>query len=506
MRTKLLLTFSLLCTFTALHAQPRADQVWLGGYQKNHDLGGVHGHRYHFMSSPTILTYQSMPYGFAGGCNTSIADQNGNLLFYTNGQAVVNRDMKLMPDGLGINDGEWARLFWPEKIYGYPGKQDILILPDPASATGYYLIHKTPVYDPIGYDSTEIRMSYIDMALDGGRGDLVFKNRYFYTRQDLLFSYLTAIRHQNRRDWWILQPAHGRAIKTFLLDTEGFKSMPDQDPQAFFTPRNSSSGGTAKFSPDGTKYAFYNIHDHLLIYDFDRTTGQLSFRESIVPVDTSGEYIFCSLEWSPSSRYIYTSTDVYLHQLDMWEPDPAKKVRLIDIYNGTKDPFSTDFYLMAQGPDCKIYMVPGSGSYSIHVINKPDEAGKACDFVQNGIKLPTAGGGLPNYPRFRVDETEKCNPGISSVFGHEVYYRRPLDVFPNPASDHVYIRGGLPVRAGTLVITDVYGRRLSELTIDNYQLPDHIELGHLPAGSYNIEIYPDHNPDRIYYGTQIVKL
>lgn len=109
--TKLLFFSGLFFLVTALHAQPRADQVWLGGYQKNHDIGGVHGHRYNFMSSPTILTYQSMPYGFAGGCNTSIADQNGNLLFYTNGQAVVNRDMKLMPDGLGINDGEWARLF-----------------------------------------------------------------------------------------------------------------------------------------------------------------------------------------------------------------------------------------------------------------------------------------------------------------------------------------------------------------------------------------------------------
>jgi len=448
-----------------------------------------------------------MPYGFAGGCNTSIADQNGNLLFYTNGQAVVNRDMKLMPDGLGINDGEWARLFWPEKIYGYPGKQDILILPDPASATGYYLIHKTPVYDPIGYDSIEIRMSYVDMALDGGRGDLVFKNQYFYTGQDLLSSYLTAIRHQNRRDWWILQPAHGRAIKTFLLDTEGIKSMPDQDPGVYFIREKSSSTGTARFSPDGTKYAFYNIHDHLLIYDFDRSTGQLTLQDRIMPIDTIGSDLYGSVEWSPNSRYIYTVIGFHLHQVDSQETDPAKKVRLIDTNIGNTEPFSPEFLLMAQGPDCRIYMTPAAGTYSIHVINKPDELGKACDFVQNGIILPNSNGGtLPNFPRFRVDETEKCNPGISSVFGHEVYYRRPLDVFPNPASDHVYIRGGLPVRAGTLVITDVYGRRLSELTIDNYQLPDHIELGHLPAGSYNIEIYPDHNPDRIYYGTQIVKL
>jgi hypothetical protein len=88
---------------------------------------------------------------------------------------------------------------------------------------------------------------------------------------------------------------------------------------------------------------------------------------------------------------------------------------------------------MAQGPDCKIYMSPANGSYSLHVINKPDEHGKACDFVQNGIKLPNSNGGsLPNFPRFRVDEKEKCNPGITSLFGEQVYFRRNLNVFPNP--------------------------------------------------------------------------
>ncbi len=54
------------------------------------------------------------------------------------------------------------------------------------------------------------------------------------------------------------------------------------------------------------------------------------------------------MEWTPNSRYIYTVIDWYLYQVDTREADPAKKVRLIDTYHGTKDPFSTEFFLMAQ--------------------------------------------------------------------------------------------------------------------------------------------------------------
>lgn len=483
--------------------QPRADYIWMGGYQTDAVSGALVGHKYDFASSPPSITAQKMPYGIAGRSNASICDTEGRLLFYTNGQGVVNRNMMLMPHGRGINDGEWARRFWPDATLGYPGPQDILILPDPASESGYYLIHKTPVYYADGYDSIEIRMSYVDMTLDGGLGDVVFKNLYFYTGQDLLFSYLTAIRHQNKRDWWILQPTHSRAVKTFLLDPGGIKSMPDQDSGVIFT----NEAGTARFSPDGTKYAFYNEVNNLLIYDFDRSTGRLTLTDHVVPIDTTGAYIFSSVEWSPNSRYIYTVINWYLYQVDTRETDPAKKVRLIDTYNGTKDPYSTDFFLMAQGPDCRIYLTPGAGTYSIHVINKPDEPGKACDFVQNGIKLPNSNGGtLPNFPRFRVDEAEKCNPGITSVFGHEVYYRRDLEAYPNPATDHITIRLPVTVTSGRLVVADVYGRPLIEESFGHTGPPGRVDVSHLPPASYHIEIYPDDNPDRIYYGTQIVKL
>ncbi len=162
---------------------------------------------------------------------------------------------------------------------------------------------------------------------------------------------------------------------------------------------------------------------------------------------------------------------------------------------------------MAQGPDCKIYMSPANGSYSLHVINKPDEHGKACDFVQNGIKLPNSNGGsLPNFPRFRVDEKEKCNPGITSLFGEQVYYRKALHVYPNPSNGLFHFKDFSHSSACHLYVSDIHGNEVYKALIPAGQSPVSVDISHMPAGRYNIEIYPSENKEKIFFGVQVVKM
>ena len=270
------------------------------------------------------------------------------------------------------------------------------------------------------------------MTRDNGLGDVITKNQIFDDSKIFLSSYLTAVNHQNGSDWWVLHaPIEDSVFHTYLIDSDGFRIDQIQNSHHFFTRNHTSASGTAKFSPDGTKYALYNEVDGLLIYDFDRSTGKLDFQERIIPYIHTGPSVFCSVEWSPNSRFLYTASSQFLHQIDLWEDDiQADGIRLIDTYDGTQDPFSTTVFLMAQAPDCKIYMCPTSGTRSYHVIKKPNELGIACEFVQNGVKLPQLSnfGGMPNFPRFRVDEEEKCDPTLTSIFGDAVYYRRDLTV------------------------------------------------------------------------------
>lgn len=208
--------------------------------------------------------------------NASVSNSEGDLLFYTNGCSVLDADGNQMPNGDSLNYNEWVDIFSvPNCEYGYIGIQDILILNDPSDEDAYYIIQKTKIYGGNGVndkDSVLFAYSYVDMTLNNGLGDVVQKNQQFYERGNLLRGYLTAIRHENKKDWWIIQPVvEDSLILTFLLDENGISKIGEYNSHHFFSTSHSGTTGTAKFSPDGTKYALYNYYDNLQVYDFALT-------------------------------------------------------------------------------------------------------------------------------------------------------------------------------------------------------------------------------------------
>lgn len=473
--------------------------------------GGVDGHKLDFNKKGMKPERQHLGLGHTGN-STSICDEEGNLVFYFNGQGVLNRDHEVMPNGDSINSGRWQEIYWPDPYYGYPGFQNCIILPDPVYELGYYLFHTTIIYYPQQRrDSIEFRYTYIDMAMDGGRGDVTVKNQKIYERENLIYCYLTAIRHENKEDWWIILPLEGTSYLTYLVTGEGIVRYPDQEAHVSFDWDRSNASGTARFSPDGTKYALYNYYDQLHLYDFDRSTGSLSNHQKIFiyPQDSVNrdDLLFSSAEWSPNSRFVYTANSWSLHQVDTWEDDPQNGIRFIDRYNGTLDPFETMIFLMVQGPDCKIYISPKNGAYSLHVINRPDELGKECGFVQNAVKLPnTNSGTMPNFPRFRVDEEDKCDPAITSVLNEAVYYRRALEVFPTPSTGIFTVRLSEPVGKGTLVITNMQGQVIHQKIWEAAVTTERLDISGFPAGHYTIEVFPAENRERVFYGGKVVKV
>jgi hypothetical protein len=486
----------------------KEDYHWLGGIETNIS-GGINGYILNFNEKPTLPEYIDLSLGFTDN-NASISDKEGNLLFYFNGCAVFNKYGEVMPNGDSINAGVWFDKFWKDCRYGYPGFQDVLIINDPKNNDAFYLFHKPNIYYP-NIDSLQLQYTYIDMRKENGYGDVTSKNNKYYETENPMYSYFTGIKHQNKNDWWLIQPIKDDSIfLTFLLSKNGIERKGNQKTSQYFDDFRSSASGNAKFSPDGTKYALYNYYDQLHLYDFDRNTGILSNHKKIKIYDPDSInrnlYIFSSVEWSPNSRFIYCASSFNLHQVDTWNVNMEEAIVHIDKYNGTLDPFQTRFFLMAQAPDCKIYMTPKNGSYSIHVINKPDELGKACDFVQNGIKLPAQNSGtLPNFPRFRVDEEQKCDPTITSVFGEAVYFRKNLEVYPNPSFGLFTIKIPEAIVKANVVVSNINGQVLLQKKIDN-SIIEEVDITSFPAGRYNIDVYPEENKKKIFYGKQVIKI
>ena len=506
-----LVTILIICS-TLLYSQSKQDYIWFFGLDEEPNVPGTQAYRFDFNLKPFEVIKSENGIGFAQN-NASICDKDGNLLFYTNGCAVLNRDAKIMPNGDSLNYDIWQDLSGHNQCkYGYPGTQNSIILNDPGDENNYYLLHKPYVFENWeNYNQMYIWYSKVDINLDNGKGDVTDKNIVLYDERQSLSSYLTAIRHANGKDWWIIQPLlEDSLFLTFLLTKEGFERHPNQNTNQYFNLYRSGASGTAGFSPDGSKYALYNFYDQLHVYDFDRETGKLSNHVKVEiynPDSIDVEDVrFNSVEWSPNSRFIYTASRLNLHQIDTWEENLQDGVRLIGEYDGTQNPFYNTFFLMAQGPDCRIYMCSTSGNETYHVINKPDELGAACDFVQNGIKLPyEAGfGSMPNFPRFRVDEVEKCDPTIVSVFGDYVWYRRDIKVWPNPSTGIFNIE--LPdVGAGIMVVTNINGQVLFEKDVSNIIKDERIDITKYPDGRYNVEFwsYKTSN-DRVFYSTQVV--
>ena len=260
---KKIIIFIFLYVPILLMAQKKGDYIWLGGIDVYESLGYVEGYYLDYNqinSSPIFHTYK---YGFDRN-NASICDAEGQLLLYTNGCAVMNRYHEVMPNGEGINKGEWYDKYWKDCKYGHPGYQDVLILPDPGYKDGYYVFHKFRVDNPGGEALLKLMYTYVDMSSDGGKGTVVNKNVPYLTDTFINYSYFTSIQHANQRDWWNVLPAREDSVFiNFLLDEEGIHGPFYQDAATYFFARVNAAG-TARFSPDGSKYNQLDIVYHIL--------------------------------------------------------------------------------------------------------------------------------------------------------------------------------------------------------------------------------------------------
>ena len=274
MKYFILLFLTLTFLYTNSFAQNKQDYVWLFGLDHTPSLVDK-GYRIDFNVKPFTIQVTNNGIGFAQN-NASICDKDGNLLFYTNGCAVLNKEANIMPNGDSINEDIWKKLTgWDNCEGGYPGTQNIIILDDPGNVDSgrslYYIIHKPRVFNG-WYDDplNQLRYTIVDMDMDGGLGDVTtIKDSTFYKQKQVLSSYLTAIRHQNGRDWWILQPLEeDSSFVYFLLTKDGIELEGNQNSHEYFKKSLTSSAGTARFSPDGSKYALYTYNNQLNIYNF----------------------------------------------------------------------------------------------------------------------------------------------------------------------------------------------------------------------------------------------
>ncbi|MBX2929905.1 MAG: T9SS type A sorting domain-containing protein [Saprospiraceae bacterium] len=422
------------------------------------------------------------------GANAAMSDQDGNLLFYTNGISVANAQHQIMPNGDGLSP---QGTFGFEDI-GLPIPQGALALPLPGHEHQFVLFHEGISFSGTGLAASPLYYSMIDMSLDGGAGDVFVKNEVLSNN---IFDYgkLTAIRHANGRDWWVIAYEHtSDRLRRFLLTPEGITDAGSALEGAGLHPGE----GQAVFSPDGALYAQISfsvsnagLFAYIDILSFDRCTGEFSILEQIaIPVPTGGYY---GIAFSPDSKLLYVSLTFMIIQFDVTAADIFASKDTVAITDGVfvpgieGDSFPAVFSYGQLAPDGKIYFGTDFLPY-FHVIAHPDTPGAGCEVIERAVQLPYLNMAGPNFPNFNLGvlQGSPCDSIISSSTTHwPLAETEPLHIFPNPAHGHFTV--ALTAPATRLRLYDSMGRQVLVQSLTAGQPEHRIALPPgLPAGVY----------------------
>ncbi len=300
------------------------------------------------------------------GCATATT-KRGELLFYTDGRTVWNRQHQPMPNGKRLmGSGSSA--------------QSALIVPDPGSGNIFYIFTVAPQGAPDG-----LRYSVVDMTRESGLGDLPRTNLLLLTPAA---EKLAAVRHPNGRDVWVL--AHrwnSNAFVAYLVTADGVAAKPVMsNVGAMNAGPGRNAIGTLKFSPDGTKLAaaIWRDTNKFEVYDFDRQTGKVSNARSFGPYPEA-----YGVEFSPDGSKLYGTcngnstikTPTASPETQVWQFDLKTKAA-VQVGRSTNHKIGA----LQRGPEGKIYVAREDNSF-LGVIDQPNAAGAACGYRDDGLNL-----------------------------------------------------------------------------------------------------------------------
>lgn len=398
---------SIILSGTLSQAQVKNDYVWTLGYPPNIPEEYFGGTLFDFGGNNLNISYfNTLSFAREPGV---LSSNSGKLIAYLDGCHIYNGEHEIMENGDSINYGS----IWESYCgYGYPGTQNNLILPFPGD-TNKAIVFYLNITD--GFETHNLLYSVIEFNDQFPLGVV--------TQKDVLLldpglsSLVTATKHGNGRDWWLIIPEE-MTNRFFVVLIDPY-SITVKDTQTIGHPWDFQVWASqAVFSPDGTKYVRFNPWKGLDIINFNRCTGELyEIIESgplSDPIKEAG-----GVAISADSRFLYVSNHIELFQFNLHSTDILGSKKLVGIYDGFQDPFRTNFYQMMLAPDEKIYIFSTSGNKSIHVIQHPELEGDLCELNQHVIHLPTyIAIGSVNIPYFRngpLDGSECDTLAINNI-------------------------------------------------------------------------------------------
>lgn len=349
-------------------------------------------------SQPTLFNSnanaEALPYYIS-----SICDKDGNLMFYTDGRKVWNRDNFELP--------KYKNWWFLSGDTLMP-----LICPYPGSDTLFYLFG-------VGDGINQYEVQYITMRMrnSGDIEEVIYPRptdpKTFHTKliSDASLM-LTGTSHCNQKDYWIVTHAQG-SLYSFLVSSSGVNPVPVVTPiPSSILPfqKLEPKLSNLKISANSEKLAIPIMEQSkILVYDFDNYTGKFS---NPIKLDLPENTTLDDIELSPDGSKLY----IGYSGPDADEPTiTGHIVAQMDLEAGSKSQIEASFVPLTElpdretctphvcfliyrtlqlGPDGKIYVSMRFADdakikldQTLTVIEDPNKAGINCRYRRNNISI-----------------------------------------------------------------------------------------------------------------------
>ena len=465
----------------SLHAQGRtANWIFGDGYHIKYTDG-----------EPEVMPF--VPGYVSKEGASCISDTSGELMFYSNTIRVWNRNFQPL-----YNSDTLPALDSPPSSSKTNGS---IFLPWPGDTLDRFF-----AFLQMNDADNRLYCSKIDRDLDGGLGGIMvdFKNVPVWTHP--ICEQLTAIKHANGRDWWILA-RKGYPISTqislALLTPQGLESYEAQ-PAGF----NGAFSGEMTASVDGSMVAIASNDGNcspappiVALYDFDRCLGILTLKDTLRTRECHIESYGLAFSESGGKLYFSTSDKISLYQISTLDSVLTDSLifklsgPLFFIYR------SGQLELDINGRINMVFLRPSVSSGfeglvdHLAVVRDPDQEGVACNLDTFGVSLNERDNSflsLPNFANYdlgplvgspcdTLSPQDTTQTGIPSTQIPAL----PFSISPTLGSGWFIMEGP---RSGWAIVYDLYGR---EIDREWHEERTTFDLTNQPAGVYLVVLRRD---------------
>ena len=400
-----------------LQAQDREAAIWYFGQFAGVDFNS--------------LTPQSLDDGMlhtGEGCST-ISNEDGNLLFYSDGVGVYENDHQLIPTSLDL-------------LGSYFSTQSALIVPRPNDPEFFFLFTVSDIRraNAVLEEGDGLNYYVVNASERGATLGTLTNHLVTYDESDRARSLLkcsqklTAVKDPNNEVYWVVTHFED-TFYAFKIDENEVSNSPVTSkvgPLMYLGAHGVNSRGQLKLSPDGKKLAMANYQNSvdsgghspgsLYLFDFDVLTGIVSQPVQLMPNDFVFAY---GVEFSPDSNKVYASVSSFLNGevppsghdnsgSSLWQIDLADNYRVRKLYEDLNEPMALQLSI-----DGKIYKAQENRRY-LGIINNPNRVGSNVNYEDNGVSIQRPSlQGLPSFVQsffqVRIEYEAACEGEITEL-------------------------------------------------------------------------------------------